>query len=402
MLFRYKVLDQTGAEHQGSVEAINEDVAIASLQRKGYIITSIIAAEKKPFLNLQSYFEHVSYKEIVILSRQISTLFEAQVSALRVFRLLGTETQNQVLQKTLTKIADDLQGGMSISNALMKHPNVFSSFYVSMVRAGEETGRLDQTFSYLADYLDRSYELTSKAKHALVYPAFVIVTFIGVMVLMMTLVVPRISGILLESGGQVPIYTLVILKTSQFFVDFGVFLFIGLAVIIVFLVRWLRTDAGKTYFDGLKLKIPFIGTLYRKLYLARISDNLSTMLSSGIAMIRALEITADLVENVHYERAIRQSITDIKNGAAVSKAFAQHPDEMPGIMVQMIKVGEETGELGNILKTLAFFYQREVSTAVDTLVGLIEPAMIVLLGGGVGLLLAAILLPIYSITTSIA
>lgn len=402
MLFRYKVLDQNGGEHQGSIEALNEDVAIASLQRKGYVITSIISAEKKSFFSFGAYFERVSYKDVVILSRQISTLFEAQVSALRVFRLLASESQSEPLQKALTQVSDDLQGGMSISNALVKHPNIFSSFYVSMVKAGEETGRLDQTFSYLAGYLDRSYELTSKAKHALIYPAFVIVTFIGVMVLMLTLVVPRISTILLESGQDIPLYTKVILGISDFFVHFGVFLFVGLAVGTVFLVRWTRTDAGRTYMDTFKLKIPYVGSLYRKLYLARIADNLSTMLASGIAMIRALEITADLVENINYELAIKQSITDIKNGSAVSKAFAQHPEQIPGIMVQMIKVGEETGELGNILKTLAFFYQREVSTAVDTLVDLIEPAMIVLLGGGVGVLLASILLPIYSVTNSIA
>ena len=401
MLFEYKVLDQSGNEREGSIDAVSEDVAISSLQRKGFIIVKIRNAEKKDMLSIGNYtWERITNKEIVILSRQIATLFEAQVSALRVFRLLGSEAQNPAINRILTQVSDDLQGGSSISKALAKHPKIFSSFYVNMVLAGEETGRLDQTFKYLAEYMDRTYQVTSKAQHALVYPAFVIATFIIVMVLMLTLVIPRLTSIITDSGAELPIYTKIIVGLSDLFRNYGIVIFGVLAALVVAAWRYSSTPNGRKYFDTLKVETPAIGSLYRKLYLSRIADNLSTMLTSGIAMAQAIEITAAVVENVHYEEALLTARDAIKNGASVSKAFAEH-EQIPPIMVQMIRVGEETGELGNILKTLSVFYQREVEQAVDTLVGLIEPMMIILLGGGVGTLIAAVLMPIYSVTMSI-
>src|SRR5262245_20449665 len=220
MLFNYKAIDSTGAEKSGSIDAVNVDVAINSLQRRGLIISEIKSAEDEGGLlsrNL-TIFQRVSNKDVVILSRQMSTLFSAQVSALRIFRLLSTEAENPALQTILSEVADDLQGGSSISKALSKHPKVFSPFYVNMVKAGEESGKLDETFVYLADYLDRNYAVTSKAKNALIYPAFVIFTFVVVMVLMLTLVIPKISAILESAGQTVPIYTRIVIGMSTFVV----------------------------------------------------------------------------------------------------------------------------------------------------------------------------------------
>lgn len=402
MLFKYKVIDQSGKEFTGEIDAVNQDVAIGSLQRKGYVIEAVSPAEgKSSFSSSFDFFNRVSNKEVVILSRQISTLFEAQVSALRVFRLLASEsTSSPTLSKVLTQVADDLQSGTSISGALSKHPQVFSGFYVSMVKSGEETGKLDETFLFLADYLDRTYEITSKAQHALIYPAFIIFTFVSVMVLMLTFVIPKISLILEETGQTVPLYTQIILGISKMLTQYGVFLFVGLAIAGFFGFRWSRTETGQQAMDELKIRIPIIRDLYKKLYMSRVADNLSTMLQSGIAIVRALEITAEVVGNVHYARALNDSKQQIKNGISLSQALGNHP-QIPGMVVQMIRVGEETGELGKILKTLASFYRREVLAAVDTLVDLIEPVMIVLLGVGVGILLASVLMPIYNITTSI-
>ena len=402
MLFNYKVIDTNGRELEGTIEAINQDVAISSLQTKGYIISSITSADKKSLFEMEfTIFQRVSSRDIVILSRQISTLFEAQVSALRVFRLLATESSNPALQQILTQVSDDLQGGSSISKALAKHPDIFSDFYVNMVRAGEETGKLDETFIYLADYLDRTYEVTSKARNALIYPAFVIVTFFAVMGLMLAFVIPRIGVILEDAGQEVPVYTKIVLFLSDIAANYGIFVLILIVGLGVVGWQYKKTDSGRAYFDALKLKIPAVGNLYRKLYLSRISDNLSTMLTSGIAVVRAVEITAAVVDNAIYQQALEESIVDIKNGSSVSAAFSKHDDILPGIIIQMMKVGEETGELGMILKTLSRFYRREVENAVDTLVGLIEPVMIVLLGLGVGVLLASVLIPIYNITVAI-
>lgn len=399
MLYKYKALEASGAEKAGSIEAVSLEVAIDSLQKRGLIIASIDPADKDTWLSRLSLGEKVKSKDIVILSRQISTLFNASVSALKIFSLLSTEVENKHLRRSMVEITDDLQAGSSISKALAKHPDVFSDFYVNMVKSGEETGKLNETFEYLADHMDRSYEVVSKARNALIYPAFVIGVFFIVMVLMFTVIIPKISVILLDSGQEVPFYTAIVFAISNFFINYGLILVAALLVLGYFAVRYIRTDEGAEAFARFKLTVPYIGGLYRKLYLSVIADNLSTMILSGIPMVRAMEVTASVVGNKVYRDLLEESATAVKNGNSVSQSLSQYED-VPPILVQMVKVGEESGELGDILKTMARFYQREVVNAVDTLVGLIEPVMIVALGLGVGVLLASVLIPIYNIANS--
>jgi type IV pilus assembly protein PilC len=213
------------------------------------------------------------------------------------------------------------------------------------------------------------------------------------------MVIPRISQILVESGQDIPVYTKVVIALSDVLVNYGLFVLIGLVVAIFGFIRFVKTPAGKMTFDGVKLEIPYLGNLYSKLYLSRIADNLNTMLASGIPMLKALELTRDVVDNRVFLAAIDQSIVDVKGGAPVSSAFEKH-EQFPNILIQMMKVGEETGNLGEILATLAKFYQREVTTAVDTLVDMIEPVMIIMLAVGVGTLLASVLIPIYNISST--
>lgn len=402
MLFNYSAIDQKGNKTKGSIDAITVEVAISSLQRRDLVIESINPADAKSFFQKDfAIFSRVSNKDVVILSRQLATLFEAQVSALRVFRLIGAEAENPTLGKALNEVADDLQAGSSISKALAKHPKIFSEFYVNMVRSGEESGKLDQVFVFLADHLDRSYAVNSKARNALIYPAFVIFTFFVVMILMLTVVIPKISTILTDSGQEIPIYTKIVIGLSHFITTYGIFFLVAVIIGVFFFYRFLQTPAGKFSLDDAKIKIPFVKTLYQKLYLSRISDNMNTMLISGIPMVRALELTSAVVDNEVYKRAIMDSMEAVKGGRSVSDALAEKK-LIPGMMIQMIKVGEESGELGKILKTLSDFYSREVVNAVDTLVDLIEPAMIVLLGLGVGFLLASVLIPIYNISANIS
>jgi type IV pilus assembly protein PilC len=207
MLFTYKAIDNANIQREGTVEAQTIDAAIAAVQRRGYTLIAIDEVAKKEGLAQLfdvkfSFFQSVSNKDIVILSRQVATLFQAQVSPLRIFRLLSAESSNEQLQLVLNQVVEDLQGGASISRALASHPKVFSSFYINLVRAGEESGSLEKSFDYLADYLDRQYEVVAKARNALVYPAFVISIFIAVMALMLTLVIPSIAKILTESGQE--------------------------------------------------------------------------------------------------------------------------------------------------------------------------------------------------------
>ncbi len=402
MLFKYKAIDVQGSNKEGEIDAPNRDMAISGLQRRGLVIISIKdEAERKSIFEI-SFFEKVSNKDVVILSRQISTLFEAQVSALKAFTMLAANTQNKLLGRKLTAVGDDLQAGVSISGALAKHPDVFSNFYVNMVKVGEETGKLNQTFLHLAEYLDRQYSLTSKTRNALIYPVFVVITFFVVMTLMFVIVIPKLSSIILDSGQDVPFYTKVVIGISNLFVNYGFFVLIFLVLLGVWVWRLAMTDKGKEYLDSLKLSMPAIGTLYRTLYLSRITDNLDTMLSSGVPIVRAIDITGEVVGSRTYKNIMVEVADGVKSGLALSVAFARYHKEIPGILVQMVQVGEETGSLGTILKTLTDFYKREVDDAIDTLVGLIEPIMIVVLGLGVGVLLVSVLMPIYNLAGGIS
>jgi type IV pilus assembly protein PilC len=404
MLFNYKAIDSSKINREGTVEAPSVDAAISAVQKRGYTLLSIdeagAGAGMMGALNMEfTFFQSVSNKDIVILSRQIATLFQAQVSPLRIFRLLSAEVENPLLQSTLNQVVEDLQAGSSISRALAAHPKIFSSFYINLVKAGEESGSLEKSFDYLADYLDRQYETISKAKNALVYPAFVIGVFCVVMILMLTLVIPNIASILTESGQELPIYTKMVMGLSDFLVNYIGLIIIAVAIGAVGLFKFLQTDVGKRAKDEFIIALPYLGDLQRKLLLTRICDNMATMLGSGISIVQALEVTADVVDNLVYKEIVLEALSEVKGGRSFADSISEYP-EIPGVLVQMSKVGEETGSLGSILTTLANFYRREVNNAVDTLIGLIEPAMIVLLGLGVMVLLASVLMPIYNLTSA--
>lgn len=401
MLFNYKVVTKEGIEKTGQIEAASSEIAVATLQRRDYVVVSVIPEDKKSFWQGSiPFFDRVKMKDIVLMSKQASTLFEAQVSAVKTFELLGENAESKGIQRALSQVTEDIRGGTSISGAMAKQPKVFSNFYVNMVRAGEESGKLTETFTFLAEYLERSYALSSKTKNALVYPAFIILTFITVMILMLVKVIPQMASIIEESGQEIPFYTKITLGLSDFFVNYGLFILILLVVGGFFIWRALGTESGKSRFDLIKINIPGFGKLYRKIYLARIADNINTMLSAGIPVVRTLEISGDVVGNSVFKNILDDAVQEVRGGNSISNAFNKH-EEIPQIMVQMIKVGEETGSIGKILKTLARFYNKEVANTVDTLIGLIEPAMIVLLGIGVGGLLMSVMIPIYNVAGGI-
>lgn len=400
MLFKYIALDKSGAEIRGQIDAHSKDVAISSLQKRGYIIIKVEDNIKKGlFSNI--FLGGVKNKEIVILSKQLATLFEAQVSALRVFRLISSETKNSIIKNALTEIASDISDGSSISKAMAKHPKVFSEFYVNMIIAGEESGKLSQTFNYLSDYLERSYELTSKVKGALIYPSFVVAIFFIVMYLMLTMVIPNIAEMLTSSDQELPLPTKIVISISDFMTNYGFILIITLVVGGYFLWQYTKTKEGREGFDKFKIQLPLFGKLYQQLYLARTAGNLNMMLGSGVAMVKSIENTSTVVGNKIYADALMGIAENVRGGDSVSRAFEKHPDQFPSLLVQMMKVGEESGKLSNILGTMAKFYEKEVLNTVSNMVSLIEPILITALGGGVGLLLSSVLLPIYAVTTSV-
>jgi type IV pilus assembly protein PilC len=398
MLFSYKTVTKEGRESVGEIEAQNQDAAINTLQRSGLVVVSVRPAEQKQFFEYElSFFNRVSAKEIAMVSRQIATLLEAHVPALKTFRLLANEAENPVIGKKFTEISDDIQNGVAISDALFKHPALFSDFYVNMVRAGEESGKLSETFVALADYLERSYELIAKARGALIYPAFIVFTFIVVMILMFVLVIPKLTDIIAQSGQEMPFYTKIVIAISELLVNYGLFVFVLVATGAF--LGW-RSVRDTDFIEHLKISLPGIGNLYRMIYLSRISDNMQTMLGNGISMVRSIEITSKVVGNDIYKKILMETSEAVKTGTPFSGALSKYP-EIPNVMIQMIKVGEETGEIGSILGKLSVFYQREVNNAIATVLSMIEPAMIVALGLGVGGVLASVLIPIYQIAGGI-
>lgn len=401
MLFKYEATTLEGERQNGVIDAVNMDVAVNSLQRKNLIIVSIDSAEKKSFLeDIQiSVFKRIKKRDVVILSRQLATLFESKVSVTDSFKLLAEESESPVLREKLNAILEDIQGGLPMSQAMGKHSDVFSRFYVNMVKSGEESGRLDEVFVYLADYLERAYDLISKARNALFYPAFIVATFIAVMSLMMVVVIPKLQGVLEEAGQEIPFYTKIIIAISEFLSAYGIILLVLLGGVIAFLIYYGRTEPGRLMFSQIEITVPVVGNLYKKLYISRITDNLQTLLSSGISMTRSLEITAEVVGNRVYENILTDSVDALKAGNSVSEIFSKY-EEIPPLVSHMIKIGEESGKLNFILGTLAKFYKREVDNAVETLVSLIEPIMIIVLAIAVGILLVAIIGPIYSITAA--
>lgn len=400
-VFEYKGLSNKNEKETGKIDAMSRDVAIEILQQRGIVITSIIDVEENKMGGVMKFLNKVPTKDIVFMARQIATLFEAHVSANKAFSLIADQSENVTLKAQLRSVTNDLSSGISISQSLAQYPETFSNFFINMVRSGEETGKLSETFVFLADYLERQYELTSKIRSALIYPAFVIFVFFSVMVLMFTFIIPKLGKMITDSGQAVPVYTQIVLKISDVFVNYGLILLLVFIAGVVALVFFFKTAGGKTWLDKVKLKVPVIKRLFEKLYLARIADNLDTMLSAGIPIIKTLEVTGAVVGNQVYENVIKDVSEEVKAGISLANSFSKHT-EIPALLSQMIRVGEETGMLGQVLKTLGRFYRREVDQAVDTMVALIEPMMIVMLGLGVGILLVSVLVPIYQVSTGMA
>jgi type IV pilus assembly protein PilC len=399
MLFSYQARTHEGLARSGSIEAPSVDGAVQALQRQNLVVLSVRSTTPPTPLMMRIFgrFGKPKQRDIMLLSRQLSTLFEAKVPVVQTFRTLISQSASGPMRANLTEVLDDVQGGMSMSQAMAKHPAVFSNFFVNMVRSGEESGKLDDVFSYLADYLERTYALVTKTRNALIYPAFILTAFFGVVILLLTVVIPKLTAIIIEAGQELPIYTRIVIGTSDFLRNYGVFLLLLVLGSGFFLYRYIQTPEGRRAWSRTQLAVPIVGPLFQKFYLARLSDNLQTLITGGVPIVRALQITADVVGNEIYKGIILESIEAVRAGSTIADAFDRHT-EIPPLLTQMMRIGEETGKLDQILKSIARFYSREVESLVDNLVALIEPILILILGLGIGLIVASVLLPIYNLT----
>ncbi|OGZ42629.1 MAG: hypothetical protein A3C80_04435 [Candidatus Ryanbacteria bacterium RIFCSPHIGHO2_02_FULL_45_43] len=402
MEFYYKVRSPEGELREGTTEAPSLSSAVRGLQKQNFVIVEITPTKEAHSFTamFKTFVARVSPRDVVLLSRQLATLFDAKVPVVQALRTLASEMQKPVLKQELKELLDDIQGGMSISQAMERHPQIFSPFYVNMVRSGEESGKLSEVFMYLADYLERSYELRTKVRNALIYPAFVLVAFVGVMILLLTVIIPNIAQIFEEANVALPFYTRIVIAVSLFAKNYWLFIILVLALMAAFVWRYVQTPAGRSAWSRFSISVLIVGPLYKKMYLARFADNFQTLLSAGVPVIRSLQITANIIGNTVYRDIVLQSLEAVKGGSSVAEALSKYKD-MPPLVTQMIRIGEETGKLDSMLKSLAHFYTAEVNNLVDNFVALIEPVLIIVLGAGVGFLVAAVLLPLYSITAAI-
>lgn len=397
--FQYQARTQEGEARTGVIEAPSQEAALDVLQQNELMIISVHEKTGGGVLEFK-LGEWVRQKDLVIFSRQLSILFEARIPVVEALRTLIGEAAKTSLKKIISEVLDDVAGGMSLSQAMGRHPRFFSPFYIHLVRSGEESGKLQEVFTYLADYLERSYYIISKTRNAMIYPAFVLLAFVGVIIVLLVAVIPRLVSIFEETGQAVPFYTQAIIMSSNFLRSWGIFLLLIVVAGAIGFWRWIATANGKAIVDKLQLNTPLVGDLYKKFYMARLTDNLRTLIISGIPIIRALTITGDVVGNTVYKRATDEAIEAVKRGDTISTAFQKFP-EIPVLVTQMIRIGEASGRLDFILGNIAKFYAREVDSLVENLISLIEPALIIFLGAGVGILVAAVLVPMYNLVGSI-
>jgi len=395
--FDYIAVNENCEEVQGVVDSANSDVAIETLTDQGLLVLSLKSREeKKGFSSEISLFQRVKVKDVVIFTRQLSVMISATLPVVQALRILVNQIESVTLKIIVSEVADAVDGGARLSEALAKHPKVFSNFYVSMVRSGETAGKLDEVLNYLADQMEKDFDLISKTRGAMIYPAFILFGLVIVGFVMMVFVVPKLTEVLKESGAELPITTKMLIATSSFFSAFW-WLIIGGMVGLFFGVKYYRkTSAGKKQIDYILLKTPIFGPLiFQKMYLVRFTRSLSTLLTGGVSLTEALKITSDIVGNEVYKDAIDQTILEVEDGNSIATVF-RASNVVPNMVSQMLSVGEQTGRLDTVLNKLSDFYSREVDNAVGNLVTLIEPLILMVMGLAVGVMVAAILLPMYS------
>jgi type IV pilus assembly protein PilC len=401
MKFKYKATTISGEKQEGSIEAGSEKRAIELLQKHKLVIVSIKPVNDLFSLSrISSFLHRVSSKKIVMFSKELSILLVSGVSLVEALRIQYEQEENAYFREKIFMIANMVGGGTPLSVALSRFPKIFSDFYVNIVKSGEASGKLQESFLHLAGYIEKQYLLTSKVKNALMYPAVILGGFVVVGMGMMTFVVPQMLEIFKENKQELPLPTKVLVVVSNFMQDNFVLIVATIIIVAYILKSYISTSEGKEKLDELILKIPVFNSIFQKFYLARFTENLSMLISSGIPIVNALKISGDVVGNEVYRKVIHSSVEEVKIGGSIAYAF-ERSDQVPPLVSKMIGVGERTGKLEVVLEDISRFYAKEVDIAVDGLMALIEPILIFVLAGGVGFLVAAILLPIYQMTSAI-
>lgn len=402
MKYRYKAHNVKGDLEGGMVESMTENSAIEILQKRGLIITELeeVKAQKGVQKELRLLPRRVKAKDLVFFYRQLAILFASGTPLVEALNSLKDQVQNSLLKEQLEGVANDINGGSSLSDALASYPGTFSRFVVSMVRVGEIGGHLSKVLEYLADHQEREYTLISKIKGAMYYPAFILIFCVGILVLMLTFVMPKIIPVFEQFGSELPLPTKIMIAISKFFSGYFWLIILVVGVGIFFLLRYIKSPEGRVRKDKLELKIPAIGIIFQNMYLARISENLSTLIKGGIPIAQAIDTVSGVVGNTLFEKALKDARDNVRKGGEISTIF-ESSEVISVTFSQMVKSGEQSGKLDKVLSDLSIFYNGEVSRSVDNLMSLLEPVMLIGIGVVVFLLAITVYVPIYNLVNAI-
>ncbi|MFA4998892.1 MAG: type II secretion system F family protein [Candidatus Paceibacterota bacterium] len=398
MKFNYQARTKTGEVQSGIVEASSREAAVNLLHKYELYITLLEPVGDVPiYAKRLTLFEKVSRRDIVLFSRQLSLMFKSKVSLIESLQVLATQSKNPSFREKISELSEAIEGGTSFSNALAKYPDFFSPFYIAMVRAGESSGKLSESLEYLAEHLEREYHLTGKIKGALIYPVLILFIVILVMFLMIFFVIPQLSIVLEASGEQLPGITQFVISFADITRKFwwGIAILLFLIFFIIFQYR--QTSDGRKFFDRAVLKIFGLGEFLKMIYVSRFAENLSTLISGGLPIAQALEITGEIVGNEIYKEVILKTRDEVRRGEQISSVLTSSSDIFPPVFSQMVMVGEKTGTLDASLLHIVNFYKREIDREIDNFLSVLEPVLILFLGLIVAGLMFAVLMPLYRV-----
>ena len=398
MKYRYSARTKSGELQVGFVESVSKEAALNILSSHDLFVLSIESIERPAWYNgVVNFFNRIKRQDLVIFTRQFATMLEASISLGDSLKSLYRQTRNGILRETIFEISSDVSAGLSLSQALERHSNIFSEFYINLIRSAEVTGRVEEAMNFLADYLEKEMTLLTKVRNALIYPVFVIVLFIVTGGILMGVVFPQIEPIFRESNVALPIVTQIFLTAGQFLADWWLAIILVVGVLVILIIDYFRTEEGKVVFDQLAINMPVIGNLFKKVYVARFAEAASVLIKGGIPIAQAIEISGHTIGSILYRDALHEASESLRRGELLSQALEQRENFFPPLVSQMVAVGENTGRLDEMFDRISTFYTRDVDSLVSSLVELIQPALILLVGALVGLLFASILLPIYNL-----
>jgi type IV pilus assembly protein PilC len=396
--FDYKARTKDGELQVGNVEATNRDAALSILSGHELFVLSLEPVkESKVFTRLTDFFERVKGTDLMIFTRQFATLLASQVPLGDSLRNLYAQMDKPVLKEVIAEVSSDIESGFSLSQALGRHSGVFSEFYVNMVKASEVTGRLSEVLEFLADYLEKQSILMGKVRNALVYPIFILVLFVIVVIVMLTMVLPQITPIFKEANVDLPFVTKALIGLGGFMSTWWWGILVILGTVVFLLIDYSRTREGKVVFDEVSLRLPILGRLFQKLYIARFAESTRVLIQGGLTIPQSIEIASHTIGNSVYAEILGGAAQDVRRGLPLSQAL-KVSKYFPPLVSQLVAVGEATGRLEQLLMRVGQFYTRQVDDSVSNLVELIQPILLVVVGVAVAGLFGAILLPLYTLT----